>query len=430
MSVVVKVEDLSKRFRLGTLNRKTFFSDLTARLLGRKTVAEIPKQEEFWALRDVSFDVKDGEVLGILGRNGAGKSTLLKILSQITAPSTGRVLLKGRVASLLEVGTGFHQDLTGRDNVFLNGAILGMTRREIASKFDEIAEFSGVERFLDTPVKRYSSGMKVRLAFAVAAHLEPEILIIDEVLAVGDAAFQQKCVGKISDVARTGRTVLFVSHNAAAIESLCTRGIVLEQGQIKFDGTQSEAISFYSASYGVPAHSLAQRTDRAGNGDARIVAIELRDSAGRPLHNAHAGETTDLWFYFESHGKRTYPRLNLRINVATQLGAPVFTQSNQLAGQTFPALPERGAFVCRLPRLPLPEATYRVDYFLTSDYRQGDTIDQLTNAFDLHVENGDFFGSGNVPAIVSGVCLVEAKWRLEAEASPLTAAPLIALREA
>ncbi len=413
MSVVVKVENLSKQFRLGMLNRRTFFAGLRERFGAKKTDSSAPATDDFWALRDVSFEVNEGDVLGILGRNGAGKSTLLKILSQITAPTSGRVFLKGRVASLLEVGTGFHPDLTGRDNVFLNGAILGMTRREIAAKFDEIAEFSGVERFLDTPVKRYSSGMKVRLAFAVAAHLEPEILIIDEVLAVGDVAFQQKCIGKIGDVARNGRTVLFVSHNAAAVESLCTRGIVLEGGKVSFEGTQSQAITAYSTSYGAAAQSLADRPDRTGNGDARITSIELRDEEGRTLHHALSGKTLDLWFHYERHSERSYPNLNMRINVTTQLGAPVFTQSNHLTGHSFSTLPERGAFVCRIPRLPLPESTYRVDYALNSDYKHFDSLDRLLNALELHVERGDYFKTGQVAGIKTGVCLVDAQWRLE-----------------
>src|SRR6202045_1833456 len=243
---VISVEHLSKRYFVGhrdegTLDQHWSFREILERsvrnslrnaanvLAGRQLVAG-DAVEEFWALRDVSFEVQQGEILGIIGRNGAGKSTLLKILSRITEPTAGRVTLRGRVASLLEVGTGFHPELTGRENIYLNGAILGMTQAEIRKKFDEIVAFAEVEKFLDTPVKHYSSGMYVRLAFAVAAHLEPEILIIDEVLAVGDAEFQKKCLGKMDEVSRGGRTVLFVSHNMAAIENLCSRGVVLHQG--------------------------------------------------------------------------------------------------------------------------------------------------------------------------------------------------------
>ena len=216
-------------------------------------------KEEFWALKDVSFEVKRGEVVGIIGRNGAGKSTLLKILSRITEPTEGRVTLRGRVASLLEVGTGFHPELTGRENIFLNGAILGMTKAEIKKKFDEIVAFAEVERFLDTPVKRYSSGMYVRLAFAVAAHLEPEILVVDEVLAVGDAEFQKKCLGKMKDVATDGRTVLFVSHNMAAVQNLCGLGLVLKMGEIVFNGDIDRAVSHYVNSYGISNQAVEKK---------------------------------------------------------------------------------------------------------------------------------------------------------------------------
>ncbi len=238
-----------------------------------------PSSEDFWALKDVSFEVKQGDVLGIIGRNGAGKSTLLKILSRITEPTIGQVRLKGRVASLLEVGTGFHPELTGRENIFLNGAILGMTRAEIKRNFDAIVDFAGIERFLDTPVKRYSSGMYVRLAFAVAAHLEPEILIVDEVLAVGDVGFQEKCLGKMKEVSHSqGRTVLFVSHNMGAIQSLCARGIFLDAGKVAFEGGTRDAVSRYfdAAKLKASAESMEDR-ERRGGGEARITTIWFED---------------------------------------------------------------------------------------------------------------------------------------------------------
>ncbi|MGV8840406.1 MAG: ABC transporter ATP-binding protein [Bauldia sp.] len=258
---VIRAERLGKRYVIGhELNREGYisFRDMLARaarnvtrrsvdlMRGRAIVAG-DMTEDYWAIRNLDFEVMEGEVVGILGRNGAGKSTLLKILSRITDPSEGSVRVNGRVSSLLEVGTGFHPELSGRENIYLNGAILGMTRREIRSKFDAIVDFSGVETFLDTPVKRYSSGMSVRLAFAVAAHLEPEILIVDEVLAVGDAEFQRKCIGKMGEVARGGRTVLFVSHNMTALRALCDRGIVLKQGSVRFDGPIDEAIATHLA---------------------------------------------------------------------------------------------------------------------------------------------------------------------------------------
>ncbi|QEC69072.1 ABC transporter ATP-binding protein [Panacibacter ginsenosidivorans] len=258
-NTVIKVESLSKQYRLGQVGRKSLSHDINRWWYGirgkedpylkigeENDRSKKGSTEYVWALQDINFAVQQGEVLGIIGRNGAGKSTLLKILSKVTAPTTGNVKIKGRIASLLEVGTGFHPDLSGRDNIFLNGAILGMTKKEITAKFDEIVDFAGVERYIDTPVKRYSSGMYVRLAFAVAAHLEPEILIVDEVLAVGDAEFQKKCLGKMKDVSeKDGRTVLFVSHNIAAVKTLCTQGLLLENGLLSVNATAEEAIRQY-----------------------------------------------------------------------------------------------------------------------------------------------------------------------------------------
>ncbi|MHB2169130.1 ABC transporter ATP-binding protein [Alsobacter sp. R-9] len=281
--VVIRAEGLGKKYLIGHEERKeryTALRDVIARqarglarsardlLAGRPSIAG-DEIEEFWALRDVDFEIRCGDVVGIIGRNGAGKSTLLKILSRITEPTAGRVTIRGRVASLLEVGTGFHPELTGRENIYLNGAILGMTRAEIRRKFDEIVDFAGVERFLDTPVKRYSSGMYVRLAFAVAAHLEPEILVVDEVLAVGDADFQKKCLSKMRDVGGSGRTVLFVSHNLAAVQALCDRGLLLQQGAKLADGAVNETLLRYASSAGGAAF---RRGVRAGTGPSLIEA--------------------------------------------------------------------------------------------------------------------------------------------------------------
>jgi len=281
--VAVRVERLSKRYMLGIRSSadSTFRDAITGaatRLLGRRsTAAPGPRSaQEFWALRDVSFDVKQGEVVGIIGRNGAGKSTLLKLLSRITEPTHGRITIHGRVSSLLEVGTGFHPELTGRENIFLNGAVLGMSRREIQIKFDEIVDFAEVERFLDTPVKRYSSGMYVRLAFAVAAHLEPEILIVDEVLAVGDSQFQEKCIGKMSDVAARGRTVLFVSHNIDAVKTLCNRAVLLQAGTVRLEGMVADVVTEYLAGMHANAsHSPGIWEDTtSGAGVKRLVVIQ------------------------------------------------------------------------------------------------------------------------------------------------------------
>ena len=296
MKPAIRVENLSKQYRLGSRAKESYrtlretitntitapFRNLARSFQQRAHGADEP--DTIWALKDVSFEVQPGEVVGIIGRNGAGKSTLLKILSRITEPTTGRVELRGRVGSLLEVGTGFHPELTGRENIYLNGAILGMTRSEIDRKFDEIVAFAEIEKFLDTPVKRYSSGMYVRLAFAVAAHLEPEILIVDEVLAVGDAEFQKKCLGKMKDVGRDGRTVLFVSHNMAAIQSLCLRGLILENGWIVGDSPAASAVAQYMKRIEtrsvVPLH---ERTDRRGKAMSRSFGRRLSVATVRIL---------------------------------------------------------------------------------------------------------------------------------------------------
>ena len=432
MSTVIKVENLSKRYRLGVINRTMLYHDIQswwARLRGRDDPNSPLLQKNanrhvtddgiLWALRDIDFDVKDGEVVGIIGRNGAGKSTLLKILSQITAPSSGRVLIKGRVASLLEVGTGFHPELTGRENVYLNGAILGMTKRDIDRRYDEIAAFSGVEQFLETPIKRYSSGMRVRLAFSVAAHLDPEVLIIDEVLAVGDASFQAKCIGKLGDVAREGRTVLFVSHNMAAVENLCSRGILLEDGKVVFDGTQTEAIHRYLNSCIVHQGCLRDRTDRGGNGDLRVVAIEFRNGEGKPLSTASSGQDVDVCLRFENKSRKAFPKLKVQITVRNELEVPIFTQDNQITGENFGTIPESGYFVCRIPRLPLPPTTYRIDFTVT-EAQFGSSLDKMLDAVELTVEPGDFFGSGRQPRYGKSVCLVDGSWRIESASTPVS----------
>jgi lipopolysaccharide transport system ATP-binding protein len=309
---VISVENLSKRYVIGHESHQDNLRDTlhhTARKLWRRFRWGTGFQtEEFWALRDVSFEVKRGEVVGIIGRNGAGKSTLLKILSRITEPTAGRVAIRGRVASLLEVGTGFHPELTGRDNIFLNGAILGMKRAEIRRKFDEIVDFAEVEKFLDTPVKHYSSGMYVRLAFAVAAHLDPEILIVDEVLAVGDTQFQQKCLGKMGSVARTGRTVLFVSHNMKAMEHFCNRGILLEQGRLCLDDTANTAVREY-----------LRRNIRQPSSRRQVASdeMELTELAVIPEQIAARGR---LDFIFELHATRDCLIHDLHLLIYNSIG--------------------------------------------------------------------------------------------------------------
>lgn len=324
-NTVIKVEGLSKKYRLGVLGHGTLRQDLQswwAGLRGKEDpnskVCHFPGGEsyggnkDFWALKDVSFDVKQGEVLGIIGRNGAGKSTLLKILSRVTTPTAGTAKIKGRIASLLEVGTGFHPELTGRENIYLNGAILGMTKKEIDMKFDEIVAFAEVEQFIDTPVKRYSSGMYVRLAFAVAAHLEPEILIVDEVLAVGDVQFQKKCLGKMKDVSQEGRTVLFVSHNMGAIEGLCSSGILLDKGEIK--------------QFSSDVHGLIQDYMFEGNSEGKQT--EWVNSTGQEYDNPYF-KPLKMFFCDKNGSKRSMPVRN---------DSDVWVQIEGLVGVYDPAL--------------------------------------------------------------------------------------------
>jgi lipopolysaccharide transport system ATP-binding protein len=415
MSVSIRVENVGKRYQLGQLSRTAFLSDFRRRLLGREEPEDGP--ESFWALRDISFDVSEGDMVAVIGRNGAGKSTLLKILSSITSPTRGLIKLRGRVVSLLEVGTGFHPELTGRENVFLNGAILGMRQREVAAKFDEIVAFSGVEKFIDTPLKRYSSGMRVRLAFAVAAHLEPEILIADEVLAVGDANFQQKCLGQLGRVSQSGRTVLFVSHNAAAVASLCRRGIVLNQGRMVFQGTQTEALDHYAA-LNPSAFSLdGTEQARSGSGEVQINRVDLRSPEGGSIGAIHSGQDVEFWLYFKRTTDARWPALSVRLTFKTEHGTPVFVQFNELSHTSLTdkagVLPETGAFVCRIPHLPLSPGLYVVESEVRASRRDADALDRLSPLTRFTVEKGDYFGTGELPNPRLGPSLVEGAWRRE-----------------
>ncbi len=335
MSTVIKVENLSKRYRLGVINRDMLYKDLQSRWakfrgkedpnapIGLKHDKRLEHGDEFWALRNVDLEVKEGEILGIIGRNGAGKSTLLKILSQITAPTEGKIKVKGRIASLLEVGTGFHPELTGRENVYLNGAILGMTRKEVASKFDEIVTFSDIEEFIDTPVKRYSSGMYVRLAFAVAAHLDPDVLIVDEVLAVGDAAFQKKCVRKMSSIVGQGRTVIIVTHSMALAESLTGVCAWLDQGQLKQLGDTKNVIKNYleagrhfeiTETDGLHDHRL-----RRGQGHVRFISVQTHDRHGQTCSRFARGEAITFKMRFKVF--KDCPSLGISLHLQLGVGS-------------------------------------------------------------------------------------------------------------
>ena len=373
MKPMIKVTSLSKQYRIGAREsygtlRDTLMSAISAplRLLSSNGDAA---QETIWALRDVDIEVPQGEILGIIGRNGAGKTTLLKVLSRITEPTTGRVDLYGRVASLLEVGTGFHPELTGRENIFLSGAILGMHRQEIERKFDEIVNFAEIEKFLDTPVKRYSSGMYMRLAFAVAAHLEPEILLVDEVLAVGDAQFQKKCLGKMGDVARQGRTILFVSHNMMAIQSLCRRAIWLDAGRVVEDGGSGKVVSSYlkSSSFARAEQVWEDIATAPGNEKVRLHAARIRAEGGSPAGPFRIDSDLILEFEYWNLVPESY--LNLSVFLHNQEGIAVLNTGplNEPVwhGRPFPA----GLFrsVCRIPGGLLNDNTYLVTLYVIKD---------------------------------------------------------------
>jgi len=334
-TAVIRAEGLGKQYRRGMAETRGTLRDALTNF-ARAPLAALrpPKQEVFWALKDVSLEVREGEVLGLIGRNGAGKTTLLKILSRITRPTTGWAEIRGRVRSLLEVGTGFHGELSGRENTYLSGSILGMSKREIDRKFDEIVAFAEIDKFIDTPVKHYSSGMYVRLAFAVAAHLEPEILLVDEVLAVGDIAFQKKCLGKMGDVAREGRTIILVSHNMAAINSLCSRCVILNVGGVEFDGpTDKAAARYYAESLSISSGSDLSARRREGSGKARFTSISIQplDPVGRPLDVAFPG--CNLSIDTEIECKSDSAPANLAIIICDSNGYRVVDTNTAQKGQ-------------------------------------------------------------------------------------------------
>ena len=428
MSVpMIEVESLGKRYVLNHANpageglRHVLDRMLTApgRWAASRMRREAPKppagREEFWALRDVSFRVERGDVVGVVGRNGAGKSTLLKVLSRITEPTTGRVRLRGRVASLLEVGTGFHPELTGRENIFLNGAILGMSRAEIRAKFDEIVAFSEVEKFLDTPVKRYSSGMYVRLAFSVAAHLEPDILVIDEVLAVGDAQFQKKCLGKMGEVSsRDGRTVLFVSHNMAAVSALCSKALVLHQGRVTYPcGPVEGAVDLYLSELNEGARlPLRDRADREGRGDLRATGFSLHDFRGKGIETPASGQDVEFRIHYEAPAGRPSGLVNVYFSFLSAKGHHISLLSTECSDTVFQGIPVSGSFRCRVPRLPLVAGNYLVNIVIR---RNGDIEDWVSGACAFSVEDGDFFGLGHVMSITHSGALFDQSWALAEE---------------
>jgi lipopolysaccharide transport system ATP-binding protein len=414
---IIRVRGLSKRYRVG---QRAGYGSLRESIASKFRVPRLLNAQNhksggdaklhIWALHDVSFDVAPGEILGLIGSNGAGKSTLLKILSRITAPTSGQVKLYGRVGSLLEVGTGFHPELSGRDNIFLNGAILGMQRAEIVSRFDEIVDFSGIEKFIDTPVKRYSSGMYVRLAFAVAAHLQPEIMLIDEVLAVGDAEFQKRCLGKMGDVARAGRTVVFISHNMAAIESLCDRCLLLQGGEIKASGSSDGVISDYMASMMRRESGMASLTGHPGRtsgSDHSMISITLASDGAEPVSGVRMGATLSIKVAFSST-RPISPVLGVVIK--NSHGVRVFGVNNRfIGGYRFEKRVGSGVITCTVNSLPLMSGAYSFDlYFGDASH----DIDVVYDATSIEVLPADVFGTGDLPPSGSGVVYLPASFAL------------------
>jgi lipopolysaccharide transport system ATP-binding protein len=416
---VVSVENLGKRYQLRHLRGndglrhviesavRSPYKWLRSRLEAKRRAEE----DSFWALRDVSFSVARGEAVAIIGRNGAGKSTLLKLLSRITEPTTGQIRYRGRVASLLEVGTGFHPDLTGRENIYLNAAILGMRRTDIQRRFDEIVAFAEVERFLDTPVKRYSSGMYVRLAFGVAAHLEPEILLVDEVLAVGDAAFQQKCLGKMGSVVNAGRTILFVSHNMAAVSGLCTRGLLVDGGRIVQSGTAREVIDGYLASIRANTQTrVADRKDRQGSGRVRFTNVSVLNERLEPAPNVVSGQDVVIALDYTVADGGSVQNAAVQIKFHGDLGQPLFACLSRASLRGPLTLKPKGRILCHIPALPLLQGVYPYSVWCMV----GNTLEDLVpQAGDLPVVEGDFFGTGTLPPKVVGEVLIRHSWSTE-----------------
>src|ERR1700722_3268707 len=425
MTPIIEAVHLSKKFKLGaarspedTLREALVHSLRASWQVLRRGWSDGDSSsgpEWMWALRDVNFSVEPGDVVGIIGVNGAGKSTLLKILSRITDPTDGYVRLRGRVASLLEVGTGFHPDLTGRENIFLNGVMLGMTKAEVQSKFDEIVAFSELEKFLDTPVKHYSSGMYVRLGFAVAAHLDPEILIVDEVLAVGDMAFQKKCLGKMGEFGNNGRTILFVSHNIAAVLNLCQKGIVLQQGKISFQGDAKSAVNHYvSAVSGKEKKNVLHVADlwnargRPPQYHPSLYKLELYDGDGKPFEGEVAiGSSIRVHVQFRL--REPSANFDARVNFVDLYGQVVFAaRSSYERNQNWGERSGQQEIICEIPSLPLTPGEYRVEAALVIDDK---CVDYVEDACRLTIAGSDFYGTGKIPSL--GFFVQNQSWHLK-----------------
>ncbi|ARV08962.1 hypothetical protein BTO05_04675 [Winogradskyella sp. PC-19] len=419
--IILKVSNLSKQYRLGLVGASTLVDDLKRfwyRVRGKENPflkigddndrSSKGNSDYVWALKDINFEVNRGEVLGIIGKNGAGKSTLLKILSRVTAPTTGKVQFNGRIASLLEVGTGFHQELTGRENVFLNGAILGMTKSEISDKLDEIIEFSGCERYIDTPVKRYSSGMTVRLAFAVAAFLEPDILVIDEVLAVGDAEFQKKAVGKMQDISRgEGRTVLFVSHNMVAIDSLCTRALLIENGNVVKNGDVSEVIKQYLKSNQLNSRNNGKLTLDLKKKDTHLKEVNLYNSQKKLTDLFYMGEAIHFELFISNAIKLNNIKASIIIKNSNDIKVSAI-RSHEMLNHSLEA---KSNFILnvKIDDFNLMPGEYILTFALANS---NETIEIIENALSFVIQESDVFKTGKIP-FGGYLTYNHAKWELK-----------------
>lgn len=415
--VAIRVEGLGKRFSINARQesyqtlRDTLASAAGKPFRAMKSLTTAngdnrDEKENIWALKDVSFEIKPGEVVGVIGRNGAGKSTLLKILARVTEPTEGYAMIRGKIGSLLEVGVGFHLELSGRENIFLNGAILGMKRADIKQRFDAIVAFAEIEKFIDTPVKHYSSGMYLRLAFAVAAHLEPEILLVDEVLAVGDAAFQKKCIGKMEEVAGEGRTVLFVSHNMAAVQSLCTRGIFLHDGSVFTDSTAGAAISTYLRMLEQSvSQDLLSRDDRRGKGDIRLAGIDISTGVNDHAQTLATGRPAQFAFHLSG----TLPRTSCIFTIYDDFGQPLATFNSAVRAPDDAYDPSlENSLVCHFDELALVPGRYRLNVAISAD---GELQDRLEGAAFFEVEQGAIRGRPVIKGKGYGRICLQHHWK-------------------
>jgi lipopolysaccharide transport system ATP-binding protein len=432
MAVAISVQNVSKRYRLGEDNRVQLLRDFHRWWTTPKKTSEFslpaeqtPEEGDFWALNNISFEIEKGETVGIIGANGAGKSTLLKLLSRITIPTEGRIRLRGRVGSLLEVGSGFHRELSGRDNIYLNGAILGMNRSEIRKKFDEIVQFAELEQFIDTPVKRYSSGMYMRLAFSISAALQPEILILDEVMAVGDTAFKLKCFARIEELVKSGRTILFVAHDSASILRFCKRVIWLEKGRIRFDGDAEEGCEEYRKGQlqkGSLTESKEQikllaegvytsfkSTEHTGSGEYRINKFIIRNQMGEPSGTVRCGDPCSLSIFYQKNSELAAPfeKGFALLAIDDEQGRRMLGLRSDFVGLDIGNMKDQGELVCRIPRVPLLPGIYKLSFMISINEQ---VVERIISGALLQVLDGDFYKSKILPERRTTPVCVDFSW--------------------